>query len=542
MKSPRSLSHSGLAAAGETGPSWYDGMLQASGYRRLRQAVWSLGEPDAPYHSSSAQEQPSEHLLHLLWQQQELLRQPLTTLDMQGVTIYRPGRWARGSGPDFVEAKLRFDDGAIRVGAVEVHVAASDWVRHGHDRDPNYAQVLLHVVWRNDLPTANIHNVHGQQVPQLELGPAMHMSLAELQECLGDEAGLGRRDAALTPCQRSLQEMTPEKIGHLLDLAGEERWLQKANGFALKAERRGIEQALYELLLESLGFKGNRMPFWQLARLVPIAQLRTVLAASQWTPTGIQAVLYGVSGFLRLWQGDFARLSPDSRAYVEKLVSHWSPVAQEFPEHLNERHWRLAGIRPANFPQRRIAAVGYLLQGLAQHSLMDFFLAPLREVQLNGTRAVFLRCQHDLVHRLRVTGREDFWARRYTINTPERPRFVDLIGLGRAATMVIDVLLPVAAALVQLGQEPISLAAVRALYRFHPRLPANDVSREMMRQFFGADRHRAAVVNSACRQQALLQLYRDFCLNELESCQECAFPRLAARLHTLQTDTFPRDP
>jgi Protein of unknown function (DUF2851) len=113
-------------------------------YRQLCEVISQISEPTGPYRSASAQEEPSEHLLHLLWQQQGLLRQPLIALDQQHVTIYRPGRWTRGSGPDFVEAKLRFDDGSIRVGAVEIHITASDWVRHGHDRDPNYAQVLLH--------------------------------------------------------------------------------------------------------------------------------------------------------------------------------------------------------------------------------------------------------------------------------------------------------------------------------------------------------------------------------------------------------------
>jgi hypothetical protein len=47
------------------------------------------------------------------------------------------------------------------------------------------------------------------------------------------------------------------------------------------------------------------------------------------------------------------------------------------------------------------------------------------------------------------------------------------------------------------------------LYMCHPRLPANEVTREMFRQFFGSDRTRAAIVDSACRQQAMIQLYRD---------------------------------
>jgi hypothetical protein len=87
-----------------------------------------------------------------------------------------------------------------------------------------------------------------------------------------------------------------------------------------------------------------------------------------------------------------------------------------------------------------------------------------------------------------------------------------------------------------LGIGPIDLESVRALYNCHPCLPANEVTREMLRQFFGSDRARAAIVNSACRQQALLQLYRDFCLSELETCQECAFPRLLGRLQQLPGD------
>ena len=105
--------------------------------------------------------------------------------------------------------------------------------------------------------------------------------------------------------------------------------------------------------------------------------------------------------------------------------------------------------------------------------------------------------------------------------------------------MVVDILLPAAAALAQLGQEAIDLNAVRNLYRCHPRLPGNEITRDMLRQFFGADRAHHGIVDSACRQQGLIQLYRDFCLNELETCQECAFPRLVARLEKLQRDIPP---
>jgi Protein of unknown function (DUF2851) len=516
-----------------------DMSASAALYRELRDASFYIAEREAPYHPTAGGDQPSEHLLHLLWQRQDLLHQPFITLDRQAITVYRPGRWSRGSGPDFLDAKLRFSGAPIRVGAVEVHVVASDWFHHGHDRDPAYTKVLLHVVWHNDLGTQTVVDASGREIPQLALSTALTVPLAELQGMLEDERVPTGRGASLTPCQRSLLEMSPETIGHLLDMAGEERWRQKANRFALRVERRGVEQALYETLMEALGFQGNRMPFWQLARLAPVTRIREALATVQPTLMHVQAILYGVSGFLQCWRSERRRPQPERDNYVAMLATYWESVAVLFPECLDERQWRMAGIRPANFPQRRIAAAAYLLAGVTQHSLMDYCFAPIRLIEVQASRDQLRRCLKELARRLRVMGNEDFWSRRYTLDGPEHGRPVDLLGLGRATTMVVDVLLPAAAALAQLGCELIALETVRALYVCHPRLPVNEVTREMLRQFFGSDHPHAAIVNSACRQQALLQLYRDFCLSELEACQECAFPRLVGRLERLRKDMPP---
>ena len=89
-----------------------------------------------------------------------------------------------------------------------------------------------------------------------------------------------------------------------------------------------------------------------------------------------------------------------------------------FHECLDERQWRMMGIRPANCPQRRIAAAGYWLASLTQHSLMDTCLAPLRRLAAQTSRAQLLRCLGELARRLRVAGEEDFWSRRYVIDGP----------------------------------------------------------------------------------------------------------------------------
>lgn len=516
-----------------------DSFSSAALYRACRHEVISIAEPEERYRPTPGRHDLSEHQLHLLWQRQELLRQPLMTADRQQITVYRTGRWTRGSGPDFRDAKLRLHDGPIRVGAVEVHVLASDWFRHGHDQDLAYTKVLLHVVWHNDLGAQRVIDASGRQIPQLVLSTSLTTTAAEWQGMLGDAGWPARPTPSTTPCQRSLQEMAPETIGHLLEMAGEERWCQKANRFALRAERRGVEQALYESLLEALGFQGNRMLFWQLARLAPVERIREVLADGQPSPVQVQAILYGVSGFLRHWQAARRTDRQDVEAYLTRLTGHWEPVAALFPEQLDERQWRTTGIRPANFPQRRIAAAGHLLVGLSQHNLMDLLLEPLRTLEARASSRQLQRCLRDLARRLRVPGEADFWGRRYALTGPEQSRPIDLLGTGRSTTMVVDILLPAAAALAQLGREPISLAVVRALYRCHPRLPTNEVTRDLERQFFGFGHARLTIVDSACRQQGLMQLYRDFCLNESETCQECAFPRLVARLEQLRTDIPP---
>ena len=64
--------------------------------------------------------------------------------------LLRAGRAGRGPGPDVREAAFAGPDGVVLCGDVEVHLAATDFVHHGHLDDPAYADVVLHLVWRDD--------------------------------------------------------------------------------------------------------------------------------------------------------------------------------------------------------------------------------------------------------------------------------------------------------------------------------------------------------------------------------------------------------
>ncbi|MBM3140627.1 MAG: DUF2851 family protein, partial [Chloroflexi bacterium] len=65
-------------------------------------------------------------------------------------TVLRAGRAGGGAGPDVREAAFLLESGVAVTGDVEVHLRASDFTRHGHDRDEAYARVRLHLVWEDD--------------------------------------------------------------------------------------------------------------------------------------------------------------------------------------------------------------------------------------------------------------------------------------------------------------------------------------------------------------------------------------------------------
>jgi hypothetical protein len=70
------------------------------------------------------------------------------------IQVIHTGTWNRfAPGPDFRNACIRIGE-ITWYGDVEIHVKSSDWVKHKHQTDPKYRNVILHVVAENDQPLA----------------------------------------------------------------------------------------------------------------------------------------------------------------------------------------------------------------------------------------------------------------------------------------------------------------------------------------------------------------------------------------------------
>ena len=107
-----------------------------------------------------------ERLLHYVWHHRLYPLGPLCTTRGVTVEVVNPGLPNTDAGPDFFNAQVKMG-GQLLVGNVEIHTVSTEWFRHGHDHDPRYDNVILHVVERDDGP---VTTQSGSEVPQEVIG------------------------------------------------------------------------------------------------------------------------------------------------------------------------------------------------------------------------------------------------------------------------------------------------------------------------------------------------------------------------------------
>ena len=90
-----------------------------------------------------------EDLLQFIWEKYIFEDKKLTTVCGKSITIKSRGTKNLDQGPDFVNARIIFDD-TEWAGNIEIHLTTSEWLQHGHSQDANYKNVILHVVWKNN--------------------------------------------------------------------------------------------------------------------------------------------------------------------------------------------------------------------------------------------------------------------------------------------------------------------------------------------------------------------------------------------------------
>lgn len=211
-----------------------------------------------------------ERVLQLIWLRQDFGGDDLRTTSGKTLEVVNPGILNHGGGPDFKSASLRID-GELRVGDIEIHFNEMDWPLHGHDSNPDFNSVILHVVLyepkRSGRFFEGVKTREGKVLEAFCLLPHLDCDL----ESYAEAAALREMEAIDDLDWVNAYMGYPEgKRRAVLEAAGRRRWQQKVAYAGKRLKTEGWSAACHQYLLEALGYCGNRAPMSRIAQRYPL--------------------------------------------------------------------------------------------------------------------------------------------------------------------------------------------------------------------------------------------------------------------------------
>ncbi len=280
-----------------------------------------------------------EALLTYLWENR-LYRHDIATVDGQAIEVLYPGIANKHAGPDFLQARIRIGN-TLWAGNVEIHVHASDWYVHGHQKDKNYGNIILHVVYNADKA---VFTEDGMPVATLELKDKFdemllhrYKSFIESSNWIACENQIGevQRFTWLSWLDRMIAERLELKVEEVLEL--------------YKLCGNDWEETFYRRLLIGFGFQVNEAAFAELALKLP----HQLLLKHADRLDQLEALLLGSAGFL---QPDFVEEYPFALKKEYLFLKHKYALSE-----MEVSRWRFLRMRPANFPGLRLAQLAALV-------------------------------------------------------------------------------------------------------------------------------------------------------------------------------------
>ncbi|MEP7107910.1 MAG: DUF2851 family protein [Ferruginibacter sp.] len=341
----------------------------------------------------------NERLLQYIWQFQHFNRNELVTGDGESLSIIYPGNINSNQGPDFLDAKIKVGN-TIWAGNIELHILSSDWNNHKHSNDRNYGNVILHVVWRDDMSPQ-------LSFPLLELQSKVSKILLEKYDELMKAKSFIACDAMIhkvTPItwvgwkERLLVERMQKKTTLILD------WLDNNNNH--------WEETFWWLISRNFGTTVNSDAFEKLARSLPVS----ILAKHKSQIHQTEALLFGQAGLL---DNDFTEDYPQ---LLQKEYRFYKKKYRLQPLRIPLHFLRM---RPSNFPTVRLAQMAMLV-----HNSSHLF-SIVKESVLLG----------DLKKLLSVTA-NDYWHYHYTFDEVTAFREKKL-GIQMINSIITNTIIPI---------------------------------------------------------------------------------------------------
>ena len=281
-----------------------------------------------------------EAFLHYVWRYKKMTTVTgLITEQKQQLEIIRFGDYLQTAGPDFFNAQIRLD-GQLWAGTVEMHVKSSDWYSHRHEQDKAYENVILHVVWQDDVPVMRADNTI---LPTLVL-----------QKYVQAES-LGNYEKLMFSSNELLCETEVKRVPFFVwELWKEKLLLERLERKAVHIEKylqntqNNWEEVLYRLLLRNFGLNINGDSFEQLGEHIPWQVIRKEKS----NLLHLESLFFGGCGWLKQSYTPYQKTLKSTFEYL----LHKHRLRQN--DYIKPQFFKL---RPDNFPTIRLAQFAQLL-------------------------------------------------------------------------------------------------------------------------------------------------------------------------------------
>jgi hypothetical protein len=345
-----------------------------------------------------------EDFISYIWKNRRLQGTSLRAVTGETLEVLDPGQENNDSGPDFFAARIRID-GTLWIGNVEVHRRTSDWQKHGHQHDPAYDNIILHVVFEND---QDVFTSNGKKVPVLEIKNLVDENLLENYRKLIENKNW-------IACENSIGAIDQFIINNWLSRLLVERLERKAEEVMhfYRFFANDWDQTFYYLLARNFGFKVNASSFALLAQRTPFA----LLAKNSDSFSVVEAMLFGQAGLLPAEPKDL---------YPRLLLKEYQYQRKKYQlEPLNRELWKFARLRPVNFPTLRIAQFAALI-----HRHGRLFSKAMKVMNMAEAEALFL------------VQASPYWDTHYSFDKPSAPK-TKRLGTDAIHNLVINTIAPV---------------------------------------------------------------------------------------------------
>ena len=412
-----------------------------------------------------------EDFLHYVWQYKKFDFSNLTTVLGESLTITNCGNYLQQSGPDFFNTQIVIGNQKW-AGNVEIHIKSSDWYLHHHEKDANYDNVILHVVWEHDTPVFRKDN---SEIPVLELKKYISKKdLENYQELASPKSWIY--------CESQIASIDKFILANWQERLFIERLERKYIPIKqlLNETENNWEAVLFCMLAKNFGLNTNGETFLRMAKSIPFSVIRkeSVEVAN------LEGLFFGITDLMPLRAED---------NYTKDLKNRF--------DYLSKKH-QLKKIliepvqffkhRPDNFPTIRLAQFAMLY-----HKHQNLF-----------SKVILAKSLKELYQLFDITI-SDYWQSHYQLDK-ESPKKKKQFSKSFIDLLIINTIVPIQFAYAKSHGKEASESLLNLLREVA-------VEKNIIIEKFSGFGIKA---KNAFESQSLLQLKNEYC--NYSKCLQCA--------------------